>query len=145
MKNNIIMERGYIKIKENDENQLIVEAKLVNCTLWMTKYEIADLFNVFVSSVGNNLRAIFKLGLLQEENVTRIHKYEHNGRQCEMKLYNLEALIFVSYRIASFEARAFREWVITALTEYTRTKPKRETEVLIVYNLSSKLPHISLN
>ena len=142
---NKIMERGYIRIKENRDNQLIVEAKLVNCTLWMTKHEIADLFNVSIVPASNILRAIFKSGLLKEENVTRIHKYEHNGRQCEMKLYNLEALIFVSYRIASYEARAFREWVMAALTEFTRTKPKRETEVLIVYNLSSKLPHISLN
>jgi hypothetical protein len=139
------MERGYIKIKENSENQLIVEAKLVNCTLWMTKHEIADLFNVFVNSVGNNLRAIFKSGILREENVTRIHKFENNGRQCEVTEYNLEALIFVSYRIASFESRAFREWLMKALTEYTRTKPQRETEVLIVYNLSSKLPAITLN
>lgn len=139
------MERGHIKIKENSENQLIVEAKLVHCTLWMTKHEIADLFNVFVSSVGNNLRAIFKSGLLREENVTRIHKYENNGRQCEMIEYNLEALIFVSYRIASYEARAFREWVMKALTEYTRTKPKKEADVLIVYNLSSKFSDISLN
>lgn len=139
------MERGYIKIKENNDNQLIVEAKLVNCTLWMTKHEIADLFNVFVSSIGNNLRAIFKSGVLQEENVTRIHKYENNGRQYEMTLYSLEALIFVSYRIASFEAQAFREWLMKALTEYTRTKPKRKAEVLIVYNLSSELPAITLN
>jgi hypothetical protein len=139
------MERGYIKIKENNEHQLIVEAKLVNCTLWLTKHEIADLFNVFVSSVGNNLRTIFKSGILREENVTRIHKYENNGRQCEVTEYNLEALIFVSYRVASYEARAFREFVMRALTEYTRTKPKRETEVLIVYNLSSKFPTITLN
>lgn len=138
------MERGYIKIEENEKNQLIVEAKIVNCTLWMTKHEIAHLFNVFVSSVGNNLRAIFKSGILREEEVTRIHKFENNGRQCEMTLYNLEALIFVSYRIASFEAKAFREWVMKALTEYTRTNPLK-AEVLIVYNLSSKLPAISLN
>jgi hypothetical protein len=139
------MEKGYIRIKENNENQLIIEAKLVNCTLWMTKHEIADLFNVFVNTVGNNLRSIFKSGLLREENVTRIHKYEHYGRQSETTLYNMEVLIFVSYRIASYEARAFREWVMKALTEYTRTKPRKETEVLIVYNLSSKLFDISLN
>ncbi len=144
MKNNI-MERGYIKIKENSDNQLIVEAKLVNCTLWVTKHEIAELFNVFVNTIGNNLRSIFKSGLLREEDVTRIHKFEFNGRPCETVLYNLEALIFVSYRVASFETRAFREWVMKALTEYTRTKNKRETEVLIVYNLSSKLPAITLN
>ena len=139
------MERGYIRIKENNENQLIIEAKLVNCTLWMTKHEIADLFNVFVNTVGNNLRSIFKSGLLREEDVTRIHKYGHNGRQSETTLYNMEVLIFVSYRIASYETRAFREWVMKALTEYTRTKPRKETEVLIVYNLSSKLFDISLN
>src|SRR5574344_369532 len=127
MNNN--MERGYIKIKEDKDNQLIVEAKLVNCTLWMTKHEIADLFNVFVSSVANNLRSIFNSGLLNKDDVTRIHKYEDNGSQLEITLYNLEVLIFVSYRIASFEAQAFREWVMKTLTEYTRTQPKREAEV----------------
>jgi hypothetical protein len=139
------MERGYITIKENSENQLIVEAKLINYTLWVSKHEMADLFNVFVNTIGNNLRAIFKSGLLREEEVTRTHKYENNGRRYETTLYNLEALIFVSYRIATYETRAFREWVMKALTEYTRTKSRKETEVLIVYNLSSKFPHISLN
>jgi len=139
------MERGYIIIKENKDNQLIVEAKLINGTLWISKHEIADLFNVFVSSISNNLRAIFKSGLLREEDVSRTHKYEDNGRQCEVTLYDLETLIFISYRIASYEARVFREWVMKALTEYTRTKPQKEREVLIVYNLSSKLPDISLN
>ena len=139
------MERGYIKIKENETNQWIVEAKLVNCTLWLSKHEMANLFNVFVNSIGNNLRAIFKSGILREEEVTKIHKFENNGRQSEVILYNLEALIFVSYRISSYESRAFREWVMKALTEYTRTKHKKEKEVLIVYNLSSKLPVISLN
>ena len=139
------MERGYIKIKENETNQWIVEAKLVNCTLWLSKHEVANLFNVFVNSIGNNLRAIFKSGILREEEVTKIHKFENNGRQSEVILYNLEALIFVSYRISSYESRALREWVMKALTEYTRTKPKKEKEVLIVYNLSSKLPVISLN
>ena len=139
------MERGYIKIKENETNQWIIEAKLVNCTLWLSKHEMANLFNVFVNSIGNNLRAIFNSGLLREEEVTKIHKFENNGRQSEVILYNLEALIFVSYRISSYESRALREWVMKALTEYTRTKPKKEKEVLIVYNLSSKLPVISLN
>lgn len=139
------MERGYIRIKENRENQLVVEAKLANGTLWMSKHEIADLFNVFVSSIGNNLRAIFQSGLLQKEDVTQTHKYDNNGRTCELTLYNLEAIIFVSYRVASYEARAFREWVMKALTEYTRTKLKKETEVFIAYNLSSKLSNISLN
>ena len=31
------MNRGYIKIRENGENQFVVEAKLVSCTL-ITKH-----------------------------------------------------------------------------------------------------------
>ena len=139
------MNRGYIKIRENGENQFVVEAKLVNCTLWMTKHEIASLFNVYVSSIGNQLRSIFKFGLLCEDEVSCIHTYKYNGRESEMKLYNLEALIFVSYRTASFEARAFREWGMKALTEYIRTKPQKEKEVLVVYNLSSRFTDIKLN
>lgn len=138
-------DKGYITIRENEAHEHIVETKLVNGNLWLTKNEIAYLFNVYVSTVGNNLRAIFKSGLLREENVTHIHKFEHKGRECQTTLYNLEALIFVSYRIASYEARAFREWVMKALTEYTRIKDQKEKEVLIVYNLSSKLPSILLN
>lgn len=139
------MNRGYIKIRENGENQFVVEAKLVSCTLWMTKHEIASLFNVYVSSIGNQLRSIFKFGLLCEDEVSCLHKYKYNGRESEMKLYNLEVLIFVSYRTASFEARVFREWTMKALTEYIRTKPQKEKEVLVVYNLSSRHPHITLN
>ncbi len=139
------MEKGYIKITDGKLGQSIVEAKLVSGTLWLTKYEIADLFNVSVISIGNSFRAIFKSGTLREEKVTRMHKYENKHRQCEVMLYNLEAIIFVSYRVASLEARAFREWVMEALTEYTKAKPPKETEVLIVYNLASKLHAITAN
>lgn len=139
------MERGYLEIKENQSNKLIIKAKLVNCTLWMTKHEIADLFNVFVSTVNNNLRSIFNSGLLHKEDVTRVHKFEKDGRQCEMTLYNLEVLIFVSYRIASFESQAFREWVMNALSGYYKTQQKKEAEVLVIYNFNDKMPSIILN
>lgn len=138
------MEQGYIRIKKSEDNQLIIDAKLVNCTLWMTKYEMADLLNVFVASIGNNLRAIFKSGLLREKDVTRIHKYQDGNRQREVVLYNLEALVFVSYRISSSEARAFRQWVMKTLSEYNRIKSEK-AKVLITYSLSSELSVISLN
>lgn len=123
----------------------IIDAKLVDCTLWITKHEMADLLNVFVNTIGSNLKSIFKSNLLCEEDVTRIYKFEINGHQCEMVLYSLEALIFVSYRVASLEAKAFREWVMKALIEYTRNENKKSKEVMIVYDLHSILSTISMN
>ena len=87
------MNRGNIKIKETNHHQFIVEAQLVNGTLWLTKHEIADLFNVPVSMVGNNLSAIFKSGIPNKEDVTSVHSFERNGKPCTTTLYNLEALI----------------------------------------------------
>jgi len=137
------MNRGNIKIKETNHHQFIVEVQLVNGTLWLTKHEIADLFNVSIGLASNNIHAIIKSGVLREEDVTRIYLIERNGKPCHTTLYNLETLIFVSYRIASFEARAFRHWAMKALCEYTRDdKNIRVSEVLITYNSLENLPSI---
>lgn len=53
-----------------------------------------------------------------------MHAFEYKGIRCETKRYNLEALIFVSCRTGSFEARAFHEWVMKALYEYNRGDKK---------------------
>ena len=55
------MNRGYIKIKETSHQKFIVEARLVDGNLWICKHEIADLFNVPVGMVSNNLCAISDL------------------------------------------------------------------------------------
>ena len=141
------MNRGNIKIKETNHHQFVVEAQLVNGNLWLTKHEIADLFNVIISSVSNSLHAIFKSGLLQKEDVSRIHLFDRNGKPCQTTLYNLEAVIFVSYRIASGETQVFRQWVINALCEYSGGKKNVSAgEILITYNLlKNRSSSISLN
>ena len=140
------METGCIKIKKNERHEFVVEARLVNGSIWMTKHEIANLFNVFVNTIGNNLRSIFKSKLLLEEEVTHNHKYKHNGRELEMVLYNLEVVIFVSYRISSFEAKAFREWVLKLFSQFINNENNKQSNVLIIFNSKSEQGSIlSLN
>lgn len=141
------MNRGNIKIKETEHYKFVVEVKTADGNLWLTKNEIADLFNVTIRNISNSLHAIFKSGLLQKEYVSRIHLFDRNGKPCQTTLYNLEAVIFVSYRIASGEAQVFRQWVINALCEYSGGKKKVSAgEVLITYNLlKNQSSSISLN
>ncbi len=127
------MEHGYIKIRENAAHQLVVEAKLVEGSLWMTKHEVADLFGVFVSSVDAHLKGIFKSKLLEEEKVTQTYRYKHKNRDCTMTLYHLEVLLFLGYRLGSPQAQAFREWVMKVLMT-----PEKEGGALIIYSLLSK-------
>ncbi|MDR1984780.1 MAG: hypothetical protein LBQ28_08155 [Prevotellaceae bacterium] len=104
------MKTGNIKIEENDRQEFVVDVKLANGNLWLTTCQMADLFNTYEQTVENNIRSILQTGILREKDVTRIQEFEHKGRSYEMTLYNLDVIIFISYRIPSFESRAFREW-----------------------------------
>ena len=141
------MNRGYIKIKKTEHHRFVVEVQTVDGNLWLTKHEIADLFNVSITSVSNSLRSIFKSGLLREEEVSRIHSFDQNGKQCQSTLYNTEALIFISYRVASGEARVFRQWVTNAICEYSAGKKNFHAgEVLVTFNLiKNQSSNIALN
>jgi hypothetical protein len=141
------MNRGNIKIKETEHHRFVVEVQTVDGNIWLTKHEIADLFNVTVTTISNSLHSIFKSGILREEEVTSIHLSDQNGKPCQTTLYNLEALIFVSYRVRSGGARVFRRWITNALCEYTAGKKNVSAgEILITYNLlKNQLSSIALN
>lgn len=129
------MERGYIKITEEEYGKpIIVEVKIVNGTVWMFKNEIARLFDVFLQTVGNNFRSIFKSSILREEDVTKELKLKNEkGQDIYVTYYNLEAIIFLSYRIDSRYTKAFREWVMNAFHEYNCME-KKVAKVIVVFN-----------
>lgn len=133
------MNRGSIKIEENNNNEFIVKVSLEDGNVWLTQYEIARLFNVYENTIRNNLRAIFKAGILYEEDVSYTYSYQRKGKQYSGVLYDLQAIIAVSYRIASFEARAFRKWVKTAI------KDNLERKVNIIFDLSQTWSDFSKN
>lgn len=136
------MERGYIKITGEEIGKPIVEVKMVNGTVWMFKHEIARLFDVYLQTVGNNFRSIFKSHLLREEEVTMELKLKNErGNDIYVTYYNLEAIIFLSYRIDSRYAKAFRKWVMNALCEYNRME-KKPQEMLIVFSQGKSQSYI---
>jgi len=98
------MKRGKIEIKNNEV--LIYQE---DGALWLTGYQIADLFGVFISTIENNIRSIFKSGSLDQGNVV-LHKKHIDGTV--MELYNLEMIIALAFRIRSEKAELFRVWVI---------------------------------
>ncbi|KAF5064529.1 hypothetical protein DSECCO2_283360 [anaerobic digester metagenome] len=141
-----IMKRGHINITENNKQEFIVEAKLINGTLWLSKWQMATLFNVYTKTIESNLKAIFKAGLLRENEVSHTVRHINNGHESEEIIYNLETIIFVGFRIASFEAKAFREWVIKAFSEYVKNENIKKYDVIVVFDSKLKTPIItSLN
>ncbi len=138
-------DEGYITITEEPIGHWTVEVKLVDNNVWLTKNEIARLFHVFVSKVDANMRSIFKNKILFEQDVTRKVGYERHGKRCVFTLYNLEAIIFLSYRIGSYEARAFRGWIMNAMCAYSNRKQLKEPSMLLVYKYDENQPSMFVN
>jgi hypothetical protein len=118
------MEKGSIKIINEEGKTPSVEAELVDNTLWISKYEISNLFNCFPQKVEANLRSIFKSHLLWESDVTYTHRYTYKGIERQCLYYNMDVLIFLSYRIGSFETQIFRDFINHSFREHLKRKDK---------------------
>jgi hypothetical protein len=101
------MNTGSIKINIERGKTPSIEIQLVDNNLWLCKYSIAQLFDCFPQKIEMNLRSIFKQRLLVEDKVTYSYRYTDKGIDKEAIYYNLEMLIFLSYRIDTFEAQIF--------------------------------------
>ncbi|MDR0348422.1 MAG: hypothetical protein LBH90_02875 [Tannerella sp.] len=112
------METDYIKIINEEGKSPSVEATLAGNSLWLNKYQPAKLFNCYPQKIEANLRSIFKNRLICKSDVTYTHRYTYRSIEKQCLYYNMEVLLFLSYRIASSEAKIFRDFVNCVLREY---------------------------
>ena len=106
-------------------------AVLINNNLWMNKLEIAKLFGCFPQKVEANLRSIFKSRLLWESDVTYTHRYIYKEIERQCIYYNMDVLIFLSYRIGTFETRIFRDFINQSFREHIKRKGKSEKSRIV--------------
>jgi hypothetical protein len=102
-----------------------VEIYLQNETIWLTQQKIAELFAVQRPAITKHLKNIFESGELNEDVVSSIleHTTQHGAIQGKTqnqttKIYNLDAIISVGYRVNSNQATHFRVWATNVLKEY---------------------------
>lgn len=85
-------------------------------TLWATQAQMADMFGVTRSNVSIHLKNIFQEGELIEETTCKdsLHVGQ-TGQQYSTKLYDLNAIISVGYRVGSKQGTMFRIWATDKL------------------------------
>ena len=105
------MNRGIITISETGV------VTVPTSPVWMTKFEIADLFGVFSCDIRKAIRAIYKNKELSE---TDTMKYIKQTDGISYDVYNLEMVIAIAFRIRSKESILFRRFVINEI--YTTKK-----------------------
>lgn len=130
------METGYIKFTDVETDKPIIEVKIIDGTVWMIINEIADLFGVHTPTISKHLKAIFKDNLLRESDVTEEYRYTADNGEYIRTYYNLETIIFLSFRIQSLYTKAFRKWVLNASCEYS--KENKNHEVIVIFNMRTR-------
>ena len=109
-----------IVLYTTDDGNTQLEVKLDKDTVWLTQSQMAELFRRDRTVIARHIRNIFKEGEL-DENIT-CAKFAHMGTDqdqiYETKMYNLDMIISVGYRVNSRKATAFRRWATSILKQY---------------------------
>ncbi len=112
MKNKIVLYKsptGSIDLKVSFDGE----------TVWLTQDQIATLFGVNRPAISKHLNNIFKSSELQKKSVcSKMELTAIDGKKYLTKIYNLDAIISVGYRVNSGKATQFRVWATKVLRNY---------------------------
>ena len=115
-KSSEIPPRGAIVIYRTKDKKVQLEVKLDRETVWLTQANIASLFRTDRSVITKHLRNIFDSRELDKKsNVQKMHIAFSDK---PVKLYNLDVVISVGYRVNSLRATQFRVWATGILRKH---------------------------
>lgn len=108
------MDRGIITISE------MGTVTMPTASVWMTQFEIADLFGVFSCDIRKAIHSIYKNKELNELDTM---KYIKQPSGISYDTYNIEVVIAIAFRIYSKESILFRQFVINKISGIKRETP----------------------
>lgn len=114
--------RGEIVIYQPKEGTPSLEVLLEQDTVWLTQKQMAELFDKDSDTIGLHIRNIFKEGELEESGTTEdfsvVQREGERDVRRKLKLYNLDMIISVGYRVNSKRGTQFRIWATSVLREH---------------------------
>ena len=111
-----------IEIYQGENGQTKINVKFEENTVWLSQKQMAELFDKDTDTIGLHLKNIFFDEELLEIATTEffsVVQLEGNREVTrKIKLYNLDAIISVGYRVNSKRGVQFRQWATQRLKDY---------------------------
>ncbi len=106
-----------IAIYTSEDNTISLDVKLENETVWLSQAQMSLLFDKDQSVVARHIANVFKEGELEENSNMQIL---HNtfSKYKPTKVYSLDVIISVGYRVKSKRGTQFRIWANKILKSY---------------------------
>lgn len=97
-----------------------VEMRYEDENIWLTQKMMAALYDVSVPAINQHLKRIFADKELDEEAVIKHYLITAaDGKNYQVKHYNLQAIIAVGFKIENERAVQFRKWAGQIVKDYT--------------------------
>ncbi len=124
-----------IEIYKTDKDNLSLEVRVDEETIWLTQKQMSQLFQKDVRTVNEHIKNVFKERELEENSTIRnfriVRKEGKREVIREIEFYNLDVIISVGYRVKSVQGTKFRIWSTRILREHLlKTKLREEEEDL---------------
>lgn len=118
------MDIGNILIYQTEKGDTKVDAYFSDDSIWMTQKSIAELYNTSPQNITLHIKNIYSEGELLEEatckNYLQVQTEGARSVQRNVKIYNLQLILAVGYRVRNNVGIHFRNWASSVLSEYMR-------------------------
>ena len=96
-----------------------IDVRMEDETVWLTQAQMVELFQSSKANISEHIKNIFSEGELTEDSVVRdFRTTAADGKNYNVKHYNLDVIIAVGYRVKSARGTQFRIWATERLREY---------------------------
>ena len=111
------MEKNQIEIYRSADGNVELNVKLEDDTVWLTQSQMAELFGKDQSVIARHIANAFKeKEVTEESNMQILHNTQYKFRPT--KIYSLDVIISVGYRVKSKQGVTFRRWANNILKQY---------------------------
>lgn len=108
-------------IFKTDDNQISVDVRFHNESVWLTLDQMSSLFERDKSTISRHIKNVFSEGELERNSVVaNFATTALDGKEYMVDYYNLDVIISVGYRVKSQRGVQFRQWATKRLNEYIR-------------------------
>lgn len=117
-----LMNKGEIVIYQSDVLSQQIEVRMEDETVWLTQSQMVELFASTKQNISLHINNVFKEDELAE--ISTVKEYltvQQEGNRTirrNVKIYNLDVIISVGYRVKSQRGTQFRIWANNILKEY---------------------------
>ena len=112
-------EKNEIIVYQPEGGEFHIEVRVDQDTVWLTQAQMAELFNSTRNNVTLHIKNIFQERELDANSVCKESLLTANdGKKYKTKIYNLDVIISVGYRVKSIQGTRFRQWALRVLKEH---------------------------